>query len=204
VIPVRERHAASTRAVSGSRLEAEKRPTLEVSQQSLTGNQIAIVIVVCGRYNSQRGSMADSSVQKAVEQWVREHCLATRYSQTFARQRLRLSSGGEYSFDAVSADGTIVATISTSGSQTASGKRAAAKLHKIRADLYFLLLTHVPHRVVVLTESDMMSLCEKEACEGRVPQGIEFVHAKLPSQLIDQLQAARTVASREVTPSGVG
>ncbi len=147
--------------------------------------------------------MADSSVQREVEQWVRDHCLEERYSQPFARQRLRLSSGGEYSFDAVSSDRTIAATISTSGSQTASGKRAAAKLHKIRADLYFLLLTHVPHRVVVLTEVDMMSLCEKEAREGRVPQGIEFVHAQLPGHLIDRLQAARKVASREVTPSAV-
>ncbi|PWT97638.1 MAG: hypothetical protein C5B51_30920 [Terriglobia bacterium] len=144
--------------------------------------------------------MADSSVQKKVEEWVRDYWLTDRFGQRFARKRLRLAPGGEYSFDAVSADGTIVATISTSGSRTARRKRAAAKLHKIRADLYFLMLGSLPSRIVVLTEADMMSLCEKEAAEGRVTQGIEFLHAQLPPHLVEALEDARRAASSEVTP----
>lgn len=154
------------------------------------------------RYNLHKNRMADSSFQRQVEQWVRDHCLAERYSQRFSREKVRLSSGGEYSFDAVSADRQIVATISTSGSRTASGKMGAAKLHKIRADLYFLLLAPAARRVVVLTEADMMQLCEKERADGRIPQGVELLHAVLPRQLVDALKAARKIASRETTPQG--
>jgi hypothetical protein len=75
---------------------------------------------------------------------------------------VKLSSGGVFDFDAVSADRSIVATISTSGTKTASGKHAVGKLLKLRADMLFLLLANAPRSLVVLTERDMYDLCLKE------------------------------------------
>ena len=61
--------------------------------------------------------MADTRVQLEVEEWVRLNRLH--------RERVRLTSGGVFDFDAVSEDQKIVATTST-------GKLAVGKLVKRR------------------------------------------------------------------------
>ncbi len=131
--------------------------------------------------------MADTRCQLECEDWVRLNWLPKRYDQPFHRERVELSSGGVFDFDAVSADRSIVATISTSGAKTASGKHAVGKLLKLRADMLFLLLANAPRSLVVLTERDMYDLCLKERQGGRMPQSIEFVHAKLPKDLAERL-----------------
>ncbi|MBN1933635.1 MAG: hypothetical protein JW934_03165 [Anaerolineae bacterium] len=144
--------------------------------------------------------MADTRVQLEAEDWVRREWMPTAFGQSFRRERLRLSSGGVFDFDAVSADNSIAATISTSGASTASGKNAAAKLQKIRADMLFLLLVKdVERRIVVLTEHDMYERCLKEKRDGRAPASIEFYHAELPAELVTRLQASRKSASKEVS-----
>ncbi len=74
--------------------------------------------------------MADTRVQVEVEDWVRREWMSKALGQTFHRERLRLSCGGAFDFDAVSTDGTVVATISTSGATTASGRQAVGKMLK--------------------------------------------------------------------------
>ena len=145
--------------------------------------------------------MADTRVQLEVEDWVRRHWMPSQYGQSFHRERLPLLSGGVFDFDAVSSDGKIVATISTSGATTASGKRAVGKLLKIRSDMFFLLLAEAAQRLVVLTERDMYDLCRSEKEAGRVPASIEFVHVQIPDELAARLKKARRVASKEVSPS---
>lgn len=145
--------------------------------------------------------MADTRVQLEVEDWVRREWMLTQYGEPFYRERLLLTSGGYFDFDAVSADRSIAATISTSGAKTASGKHAVGKLLKIRSDMYFLLLANVLRRVVVLTEHDMYELCLKESAGGRVHGDIEFVHVEIPTDLATRLTAARSKASEEVSPS---
>lgn len=119
---------------------------------------------------------------------------------TFRRERLRLRSGGVFDFDAVSADDKVVASISTSGCKTASGKNAVGKLLKIRSDMLFLLLVEADRRIVVLTECDMYDQCLKEREGGRVPAEIEFVCADLPDELKEKLLHARGKSSQEVSP----
>jgi len=80
------------------------------------------------------------------------------FGQSFYRERMPLSSGGVFDFDAVSADKSIVASISTSGSRTASGKRAVGKLMKLRSDMLFLMMADAPRKVIVLCEPDMVAL----------------------------------------------
>ena len=144
--------------------------------------------------------MADTRVQLEVEDWVRLHWMPAKFGQKFHHERVGLSAGGVFDFDAVSEDRNIIATISTSGAKTASGKHAVGKLLKIRSDMLFLVMAKAQRRVVVLTERGMFDLCRKELEGGRVPEGIEFVHAEIPDALAARLAAARSVASKETSP----
>ena len=137
--------------------------------------------------------MADTRTQVRVEDWVQREWMPERYGQRFSRERVALTSGGVFDFDAVSADGTMVANISTSGSKTASGK--------VRSDIYFLLLARAQRTLVLLTERDMYERWLAEVESGRVPDSIEFVHVDIPHDLDRKLQASRQAASREVTPA---
>lgn len=123
-----------------------------------------------------------------------------RFGQRFHRDRVRLTSGGVFDFDAVSSDGTTVATISTSSAKTSGGKLAVGKLMKLRSDMLFLLLASPKRAAVILTERDMYELCEKEKSSGRVPQNIDFYHAPLPPDLASKLKLAKQVSSDEVSP----
>src|SRR5690242_13777172 len=109
------------------------------------------------------GAMADTRVQLEVEDWVRETWMTGQYGQQFSRNRVRLSSGGVFDFDALSADRSTVACISTSSGKTASGKHGVGKLMKLRSDMLFLTMAEgVSRRLLVLTEPDMFTTCEKE------------------------------------------
>ncbi len=121
--------------------------------------------------------------------------------QTFHRDRLKLTSGGVFDFDAVSGDGRTAASISTSSAATASGRSGMGKLLKIRSDMLFLLLSDVERRLIVLTEESMYKLCLKEAESGRAPRNIEFLLAVIPPELVKKLDIARAQASREVSPT---
>ncbi|HYT19398.1 MAG TPA: hypothetical protein VEW05_04110 [Candidatus Polarisedimenticolia bacterium] len=78
--------------------------------------------------------MAQTGVQLEVEDWVRREWLPKEFGQRFTRERLGLTSGGVFDFDAVSADEKIVASISTSAARTARGNLAVGKLTKIRSE----------------------------------------------------------------------
>ena len=144
--------------------------------------------------------MADTRVQLEVEDWVRRVWMPDKFGRKFFRERVSLSSGGVFDFDAVSEEGEIVATISTSGARTSSGKNAVGKMLKVRSDIYFLLLANTERRIVVLTELDMYEQWQKEINGGRVPDRIEFVHVDLPVELDARLKGARKKASDEVRP----
>ena len=123
-----------------------------------------------------------------------------KYGQPFYRERVELTSGGVFDFDAVSSDRKVVASISTSAATTAGGKRGVGKLNKIRSDMLFLLLATAERRIVVLTEKDLYELFLREREAGRVPREIEFELAEIPSELAFRLTDSRGRASREVSP----
>ncbi len=143
--------------------------------------------------------MADTRVQLVVEDWVRRNWMPGQFGMNFSRERLVLRSGGYFDFDAVSEDRLTVATISTSGSKTATGKNAVGKMLKLNSDMLFLLLVAAQRRLVVLTEKDMYDKCQKEKASGRVPPEIEFAYAELPLALRTRLINARAIASDEVS-----
>jgi hypothetical protein len=145
-------------------------------------------------------TVADTRVQVEVERWVREHWLPQAYGQPFRQRQLTLSSGGKFVFDAVSDDGRVVVTVSTSGAKTATGRHGAGKLQKIRADALFLLLSAAREPALVFTERDMFELCQREAQKGRLPAGFKIILAQIPVDLQKRLQQARLTSSREVSP----
>ncbi|HWA92535.1 MAG TPA: hypothetical protein VG889_21065 [Rhizomicrobium sp.] len=148
--------------------------------------------------------MADTRVQLEVEDSVRDDWMRGRYGTEFHRKRVRLNAGGVFDFDAVSADLSIVAAISTSGGKTRAGKLAVGKLMKLRSDMLFLTMIEKPcKKLLVLTDRSMLTVCEKEREGGRVPVGIEFVLAEIPVELERRLAKARQAASDEVTPKVV-
>lgn len=145
--------------------------------------------------------MADTSVQGEVACFICDSVLPVRYGQPFSRERIRLSSGGDHSFAAVSADRRIVGTICTGAASTASGKLAVGKLNKVRADLYFLLLAEADRKFVVAVQPIMRGLLTAERDEyKRIPSSIEIVEADIPSDLADRLRRSQADASAEVSP----
>ena len=147
--------------------------------------------------------MANTNPQRRVEQWIREAWLPTVFRKTFSKERVRLTSGGEFEFDAVSEDRRVVITISTSRHQTTSGRRGAGKLNKVRSDILFLTLCKARRRVVVLTESDMFHTCQSQKTAGRLPRSVEFLLARIPTSLAARLRRARRKSAREVSPQGL-
>jgi hypothetical protein len=142
--------------------------------------------------------MANMSCQMECEVWVRNYWLPNRFQQSFSEQKVRLEPGGEFKFDAVSADGSIVVSISTSRALMSNGKRGVGKLMKLRADMLFHVLAVAPRHVMVLTESCMYEALQAEKRKGRVPSQIELVRVELPGELSERLAASRDRASREV------
>ena len=62
--------------------------------------------------------MANTRVQSEVEEWVRSNWMPEHLGIESSRRDMVLASkGGKYSFDAVSDDGKVVATISRSRPQ---------------------------------------------------------------------------------------
>ncbi|MGH8923857.1 MAG: hypothetical protein ACRDWA_04330 [Acidimicrobiia bacterium] len=73
-----------------------------------------------------------------VETWVRSQ-LDERFGQPFPNRRLRLLTGREIKFDAVSADAAVVAAIKTSSGLTSGGNFPTGKVNSCIADLWYQL-----------------------------------------------------------------
>lgn len=130
--------------------------------------------------------MADPNTPNPIHTWVAETWLPQKLGKPFSRQRVRLTSGGAYTFPCVSEDSqTAGAVIIT----TAGGKNSSSKLYKVRSDFYFLLLARVENRLAIFTDRPMYKMVCDEQKEGRVAKEIELMLAdKLPAEVLAALQ----------------
>jgi hypothetical protein len=147
--------------------------------------------------------MADTRIQQKVERWIVDNELPRLYGEPFAKRSVRFSWGGSFEFDAVSADGRMIVCVSTSACQTASGRNAIGKFHKIKADTLYLLNAIGAERLVLLfTDPGMLAHFERERSRGRFPPAtaIELRAIALPQVLADELRSASKIASLEVSP----
>jgi hypothetical protein len=151
--------------------------------------------------------MADTTIQGKVERWIVENELPRSFGgMPFSKRRVRLTWGGEFEFDAVSADGAVVASVTTSCCKTVSGRNAIGKYHKLKADaLYLLHAVDATRRAMVFTDAGMLAHFEKERSRGRFPPegAIELISASLPDDLACELRKATRSASLEVSPRAV-
>ena len=142
--------------------------------------------------------MSNTRCQNECETWVRENWLPEHYGHQFTETNVLLTSGGKFKFDAVSADASIVVSISTSRAAMSCGKPGVGKKMKLRGDMLFHMLAFPARHVMVFTEPCMLALVQAERSRGRVPTQIEFALAPLPDELAQRLATSRESSSREV------
>jgi hypothetical protein len=134
-----------------------------------------------------------------VEEHVR-NVLSKEFGQNFTKVRLPLSTGGQHEFDAVSRDGTVVASIKSSSGKTASGKHPAGKVDSAIAELYFLSLISAPTKYLVLTSAAFYDIFVK-TLDAKIASGIQVRHVQLPDELQELVDGVHREASLEVTPT---
>ena len=145
--------------------------------------------------------MAKTKDQVMAQQWIATKYLPRKFNQQFEEKLIDLTWGGKFKFDAVSEDGKIIGSISTSAAKTASGKPSSGPFHKIHSDtLYLLHANSATKRLLIFTEKDMQEHFIREQESGRLPPGVDLIHVELPNNLKNQVKNARFSASQEVTP----
>jgi hypothetical protein len=128
--------------------------------------------------------MTKPNIPAKPEEWVQSVALPKLYNQKFSQQSLLLKSGGQYKFDTVSEDTSIVAVISTDPGKTPQGKTATDNLQKIRQTVWWtMMIDHLPKIILVLTEQSMIHLIKEEKKKDRFPKEIEIVRVKLPDEM---------------------
>lgn len=143
--------------------------------------------------------MANTRAQLVAEKWIVENELPHLFGGQFLpATKTKLTWGGMFEFDAVSADGAVVVCISTSSGRTSGGNFPSAKVQKLKADAFYLLhATGVSRRVMAFTNEAMREAIRKEQTRGRFPPEIELVVVRLPEELAAAVEESRVIASKE-------
>lgn len=133
-----------------------------------------------------------------VEPYVRRQ-LEQLHGRRFSSKVCLLSTGGTHEFDAVSDDGTIVASIKSLSGKTATGKNPAGKIYACYAELYFLTLVDAAHRMLVLTTPDFHEIFTRNL-RGRLHPGITVELIVVSPEIQSEIDRIKGLASEEVSP----
>lgn len=133
-----------------------------------------------------------------VEPYVRAE-MERIHGQRFLSKVCRLTTGGTHEFDAVSDDGTIVASIKSLSGKTASGKNPSGKIYACYAELYFLTLVDAPRRMLVLTTPDFHEIFTR-ALRGRLHPDITVELIGVSPEIQAEIDRIKDLASEEVSP----
>jgi hypothetical protein len=140
--------------------------------------------------------MADTSyLGREVEDAVRL-IIGREFGVEFSKQKVRLLTGGQFCFDAVSRDGKIVVSIKSSRGMTRGGKRTTGATKSAIADLYYLKLVQARRRILVTTNRQFFELFSRDM-RGRLAPGLEIKHVPLPVALESKVRSALAKASLE-------
>lgn len=142
--------------------------------------------------------MADTKyLRYVVEPWVRSH-LEREHRQPFAPQVLRLGPGGTHEFDAVSADGSIVASIKANSGLTSGGKHPTGKVATCLNEVYYLTLVTAHKRLLVLTNPDFFAIFRRTTA-GQTADGVDVVLVPLPTEMQAEVDRVTRRASDEMS-----
>ena len=142
-------------------------------------------------------AMANTSALQAAIEWVRSD-LAARTGVAFVKARVRFTIGGTWTFNAVAADKSVVATVMNSSGATSGGKKPVGKLRGAIAELYFLSLVEAPRRALVVTNRNFLQYLEREL-EGALSDGLEILLITLPEDLAAAVAGVTEAASDEMS-----
>ncbi len=150
--------------------------------------------------------MADSHVYREAEEEIRAKLPEIRFFKeknlrNFRKDKLRLSSGGEYEFDAVDEEGIAAVNISASKGLTHRGYKQAGTLRKIQAEVDFLTRVNVKYRVLIFVQETAYDVFCEQQKKGRIPKEIELLHVPVSEELQKLLAEAGQKASDEVNPN---
>jgi hypothetical protein len=149
--------------------------------------------------------MADTRIlKKQVEPYVRK-TLAERFGQPFEKRFLPVGQRADgsqamHEFDAVSADGRIVAGIKSSSGKTSGGRHPSGKVAAAYKELYFLSLAKADRRILVLTNREFHEIFQRNS-DGKLADGLELMLVSLSSELEERVQNTQKAASQEMGTS---
>ncbi len=132
-----------------------------------------------------------------VETWVRDYWLAGQFpKKRFTKKTLKLRTGGNHEFDAVSQDNSIIAGIKTNSGKTSGGNPPSGKYAVLFQELYFLSLVQALRKLLVLTNKDMYKAFQNNS-SGKIAEGIEIVFCQLPQNIREKVASIQAEASGE-------
>lgn len=140
--------------------------------------------------------MANTSALQEAIQWVRDD-LERQFGSVFAKSKVRLRTGGARTFNAVAANGLVVASVMNASGATSGGKKPVGKIRGAIAELYYLSLVDAPSRLLVVTSLDFLRYLEREM-EGALVEGLKILHVQLPARLAEAVAEVREAASDEM------
>jgi hypothetical protein len=169
------------------------------SVEARGGAQRRLVVDSELRFNgcARLPTMANTTALQAAIEWARE-TLAAEHRTQFSKRPVHLRTGGTHTFNAVAADGRIVATVMNSSGATSGGKKPTGKIRGAIAELYFLSLVVAPSRILVVTNASFLSYLEQQL-EGALTEGLSLVHLELPPDLAAAVAAVSQSASDEMS-----
>lgn len=141
--------------------------------------------------------MADTTfLKREVPEYVRSQ-LAVEFGISFQPRALRLVTGGEHAFSAVSDDGRVVASIKTLSGRTSSGKNPSGKINNAVAELHYLSQVTAARKLLVLTNAEFHTILSRKM-EGRMPSGVALKLIPLPPAMARRVREVQGRASKEV------
>ena len=140
--------------------------------------------------------MANTADLQAAIEWVRGE-LSRRHEKSFSKGSVVLRTGGRRSFNAVSSDQRIVATVMNSSGPTSGGKKPVGKIRYAIAEVYFLSLSDARDRVLVMTDHDFYDYVKNELA-GALVDEVRLEHISLPPELAARVAGVTASASAEM------
>jgi len=141
--------------------------------------------------------MASTTALEESFDWIRNQ-LAGEAGVSFAKRTVPLTTGGQHTFNAVAADGSLIATITNSSGATSGRKKPVGKLHSAINYIYFLSLVSAPRRMLIVTNPEFDRYLRAELA-GALAPGIEVTLIELPAELSQRVGQVTRDASDEMT-----
>ncbi len=145
-------------------------------------------------------------LKREVEDHIRS-ALKEEFGTAFESRRVVLEgvqgNPSDHEFDAVAADGSVIAGIISSRAKTSGGRRNVGAVHHATGELYYLTLTKASRKILVCTSANFRDLMASVTA-GRLARGLEIRHMPLTPDLERRAQAIRTASSAEMTGGKTG